>query len=420
MQRRRSSLIAALTAALALWIGACAGDSGVRVVALTPTPTPTLGASLGNTAGTATPEATLPPSEPVPLPDRPDNPFAGSRDVAGYLAGGLADIEGCLPQLRETWNLTPTRGERCLLVDFDDDGIDEFVYLVSVDGAPPPADIWLFDDANEGFVFLTSIRTLANEVLSSVELMPSVDLSGDGAPEVIVAFERCAGDVCSTDFVVASVDGGLLRDIAPAGAAIESVTSIAFEDANDDGLLDLVIEGGAIETAGAGPPRASVTVLSWDGRDLDVSRTPSEPRYLFHLVADADRAYVSGAFAAASQLYLQAATERLLLDWKVETGKSGGRAELAPYSLFRAALATQRSGDQDSFISLLTQAATQYPSTLHGASAAVYLTVISTGGTPSGACDAAEGLLLQVADTFALIWDYGFANPEHAITGICR
>ena len=127
-----------------------------------------------------------------------------------------------------------------------------------------------------------------------------------------------------------------------------------------------------------------------------------------------------GDFAAASQLYLRASAERSLRDWKAESGELGGREELAPYSLFRAALATQRSGDQGSFIALLTQAATRYDSTLHGAAAGAYLAALDEGGAPSAACAAAEGVLLPVADRFALIWDYGFANPEHAITGICR
>jgi hypothetical protein len=356
----------------------------------------------------------------VPLPGRPENPFAGSRDVAAYLAGGLADFEGCIPELRLGWNMPPTRSERCVFADFDGDGFDEFAYLVTLDGTPPPADIWLFDDANEGFTFLTSIRTLANQVLSRLELLPANDVSGDGTPEVIAMFERCSGDVCSTDFVVASIEGGLLRDIAPANASVESVTLVTLADANGDDVLDIVVERGAVAAPGAGPPRSSVTVLSWNGRDLDAVTTAGEPEFLVHLVADADGAFVSGDFATAHQLYLRAASDRALRDWKLENGQNGGRVELVPYALFRAGLAAQRAGDQASFLALLTEAGTRHAATLHGAAAGGYLAVISAGGSPAAACAAAEGVLLPVADVFALIWDYGFANPEHAITAICR
>ena len=420
MRSSRFALLAAPAAVFALWIAACGDGGGVQIIALTATPTATEGAAQGGTAGTATPEATPPPSEPVPLPDRPENPFAGSREVAAYLAGGLAEFEGCVQELRVGWNMPPTRGERCVFADFDGDGLDEFAYLVTLDGTPPPADIWLFDDANESFNFLTSIRTLANEVLSSLELLPSADLSGDGSPEVIATFERCTGDLCSSDFVVASTEGGLLRDLVPANAAVGSVTLISVEDATGDGVSDIVVEGGAVASPGAGPPRTSVTVLSWDGRDLDASSTPGEPEFLAHLVFDADTAFVSGDFAAARQLYLRAASDQLLRDWKLENGQAGGRAELRAYSLFRAGLAAQRAGDQASFLALLTEAATRNSGALHGAAAGAYLAVINAGSTTAAACAAAEGVLLPVADLFALIWDYGFANPEHAITDICR
>lgn len=419
MRTQRYPQLVALAAALAVLIAGCGDGGGVQIVALTATPTSTPGAaSSGEATGTA--EATPPPSEPVPLPDRPDNPFAGSRDVAAYLAGGLADLEGCVPELREGWNMPPTRTERCVFADFDADGEDEFAYLVTVDGSPQPADIWLFDDANESFNFLTSIRTLANEVLFSLELWPSADLSGDGTPEIIAVFERCDGDLCRSDFVVASIEGSLLRDLAPANASVESVTSIEVSDANGDGVDDIVIIGGAVAAPGAGPPRSSETVLSWDGRNLGATSTPGQPEYLSHLVFDADLAFLSGDFARARQLYLQAASDRVLRDWKAENGQAGGRAELVPYSLFRAGLAAQRAGDQGGFLSLLSDAATRHASTLHGAAAGAYLAVINAGGTPAAACSAAEGVLLPVADLFALIWDYGFANPEHAITGVCR
>jgi hypothetical protein len=416
---RRYPQLAAIAAAFTVMIAACGGGDGVQIIALTATPTPTPGAASGGGA-TTTPEATPPPSEPVPLPDRPENPFAGSRVVAAYLAGGLAEFDGCVQELREGWNMPPTRGERCVFADFDADGEEEFAYLITVDGAPPPADIWLFDDRTAGFNFLTSIRTLANEVLFSLELLPAADLSGDGAPEVIAVFERCDGDLCRTDFVVASVEGGLLRDLVPANASVESVTSIEISDANGDGVDDIVVVGGAVAVAGAGPPRSSETVLGWNGRDLDATTTPGPPEFLSHLVFDADLAFVSGDFTRARQLYLQAASDRLLRDWKAENGQAGGRAELAPYSLFRAGLAAQRSGDQAGFLAQLTDAATRHASTLHGAAAGAYLAVINAGGAPGAACAAAEGVLLPVADLFALIWDYGFANPEHTITGICR
>lgn len=93
---------------------------------------------------------------------------------------------------------------------------------------------------------------------------------------------------------------------------------------------------------------------------------------------------------------------------------------LVPYALLRAGLAALRGGDSNGALLLLAQAVSGHESSLHGIAAATYLAALTGGKTPPEACSAMETYLQTRAADFARAWDYGFANPEHSITSICR
>jgi hypothetical protein len=343
--------------------------------------------------------------------------------VAEYLAGGLADIEGCLPELVRDWELEPVEGLRCASVDIDADGRDELIYAVSVEGDPAaPGDVWFFDDAEDGYRLFTSARALANEVLSGVNIEAVVDLTGDGTPEAVISTQTCDGERCSVGFVIASAHRGFaLEDLAPADFVASSTEGLAFEDGSDDQLADILVRRDAdSEDPAAGPQRASTLIASWSGLRFRVDDEPDPPEFLIHLVEDADEAYRSGDLEAASDLYIQASADLSLRDWKAEQGQRAGRAELQPYSLFRAALAAQRGGDPATTFQLLERAFNEHSDSLHGQAAGIYVEVLKDGNAASTACTASESYLRTLTGFYDDAWDYGFANPSHAITALCR
>jgi hypothetical protein len=415
--------VVAMTVLLGGALTACGGGSAdVRIK-----PAPGAGtAAPADGSGTPGPDASseaTPEDEPVELPFAPANRVAGGLLVAEYLAGGLADVEDCLPELVADWELEPVDGVRCAMGDIDADGKDELIYAVSVAGEPaPPGDVWFFDDADADYRFFTSARAMANEVLAGVNIEAMTDLTGDGKPEAVISSQSCDGERCSTEFVIASAHRGFaVEDLAPDDLVATSTEGLTFEDATDDGLTDLLIRNEADdEDPAAGPQRASTLVVAWSGLRFRVDERPDEPEYLIHLVDDADEAYRSGDLEEAETLYLEAADDQVLRDWKAEQGERAGRLELQPYSLFRAALANQRQGDPATAQQLLERAFRDNSNSLLGQAAGIYLQAIQSGNAASTACTAVEAYLQTLSSFYDDTFDYGYANPTHTITTLCR
>ena len=114
------------------------------------------------------------------------------------------------------------------------------------------------------------------------------------------------------------------------------------------------------------------------------------------------------------------ASDQALRDWKAEQGQRAGRAELQPYALFRAALVAQRQGNPAGARQLLDRAFTQHPDSIHGLAAGIYLQALDSGNSTSAACAASESYLERLATVYTDAWNYGFANPQHTVTGLCR
>lgn len=375
------------------------------------------------TEGTSTASSTPteePTPTPLPVPARPQDPFSGGQSVAQYLAEGDPNIEGCLPELVDAWRMAPSvAGERCMQVDLDGDRRDELVFLVSFasgaeDASPFPSDVWFFDDAEEDYRFLDSTRALANAETTALQIRSVEDLTSDGVPEVMMTWEECGASTCITHVSIASHHNGLLEDLAPPDAAVESLQGFSM----DAGVITM--QAGLAGSVGAGPQRESTTTVRWAGSLFRAEVTQGPPVYLVHLVNDADALFNNGLYAEAEQAYLDAAANGTLPDWKAEIGEAPGRPELEAYSTFRAAISAFRQSDLIGAGRLLERAATQYPETMHGSAAVEYLIALQDGDTPEEACSAAEVFLGTFAAQYAAFWNYGTENPERTVADLCR
>ena len=415
--------VIAITAAV-LALAGCGDESDIVIVAITRTPEPatageaTAVSPLPPTAGTATPG----PAPSAELPAAPDNLLAGANLLVPYLASGAANLQDCLPRLVAAWGFGEAEGPRCVLDDLDGDGIREFALLVTLPRGGPdrPADVWFFEGADEGHRLLGSTRSFANAALGGTRIVAAAALTGDGLPDVLVSSLSCDADACTTDFLIVSAHRGRFEDLAPDEIEIAGLESVEVEDATGDGRLDLVLRGGVVEAPGAGPQRPMRRTLSWGGLRFFVDDRLDPPVYLIHAIVDADALFASGDLAGARERYEQAAADTTLADWQAESGLQTGRDELVPYALFRAGLAALRRGDSASATELLDRAFKRHQRSLHGLAAATYLATLNQGGTEAEACDLVETFLLTRASEFARIWDYGYANPEHSISGFCR
>ena len=266
--RAARALVALPLLALALALAAgCGDESDVVIVALTRTPTPEATAAGGPltppspTAATATPVAA--PSSALPPP--PEALLAGANALAPYLAGGAANLEGCIPEVVAAWGFAEAEGPRCVLADLDGDGSDEFAVLVTLPllGETQPGDVWVFANVRGDARLRASARALANAVLGDVGIVAAADLTRRWTAEIVVSSRTCGADICSTDFLIVSAHRGAIENLAPDEIEVAALDSAEVEDVTGDGRPDLVLRGGVIASAGAGPPRAFRRTLAW-------------------------------------------------------------------------------------------------------------------------------------------------------------
>ncbi len=421
----RSTLVV-LAASIAVVVAGACGDGGdVRIVALTktPTPEPTV-ASDGGPASPLPPTAVTPSATPMPsgaVPARPEDLLKGGVPVSSYLAGGSADIAGCLPGLVAAWELAPVLGERCVFADIDGDGSAEYAFAVNAatEGANP-GDVWFFQGADEQFRLFSSARLLANAVLEDVVIEAVADLTGDRFPDLVISARVCSTTACGGRLLIASSHTGDFGNLAPAQLDPAELDSVRVEDVTGDGLQDVILGYEYAPDPDAGPRRDVETVLNWAGLKFFDSDHPDPPRYLFHAIVDADETFEAGNYEAARAQYEAAVEDTSLVDWRVEAGEGSGRRELVPYALVRAGLAAVRTGDTDGALALFSRAAGGFASSLHGQIASIFEAGIEGDIAPAVACTAAEDYLRPQAQRYARIWDYGYANPGHQISDLCR
>jgi len=390
-----------------LGLAACGGsNNGVTISTATPTEA---SASASATATTMT---------IAELPAAPESLLAGAAPLSGYLGGGRAGLESCLPEVVLAWGYAPVEGTRCLLADLDGDGEQDYVWVATLPDEGEPGDAWIFLGGRDGFHLATSARALANIELTRVRLLATADLTGDGRPDPVITGERCGASTCTTTFVIVSAHFGALENLSPPDLAVTSIEETAVADETGDGIADLGIRGGTVSSAGGGPPRSERLVLTWGGLQFFERREPDEAQYLIHAIEDADALFAASHFAEARTAYLAAAGDTLLADWKLETTGLPGRPELVAYATFRAGIAAYRDGDATGGFELMT-AAGRESSLLHGLAAAAVSEVLGSGQSLDAGCQVARLALAERRDEYIAIWDYGYDNPSHSIDALC-
>lgn len=261
-----------------------------------------------------------------------------------------------------------------------------------------------------------------------------VDLTGDGAAEIVGHQRVCGAHTCSFALDVQTWDAAnnTMRPL------ISETAPIAFAQ-GDYQVVDgtIHVETGFIGSAGAGPQRERQQIYAWNGTafvlTLDVPTTP--PTYRFEAIYDGFAALANSESASAYQWFERALTDSTLQDYSM-MGPEDSRAlaltaNIAQYGLLisaAAAFGLDSSQYADAFTTL--DATPPIPAS---ADDAAYLSAwvemgrafdqaASTGDLAAG-CAAVHPL--AEAQTAENIWntryfpDYGYANPAPPAQEIC-
>jgi len=351
--------------ALSVAVVRCGGDGEAR-----PAPADAAGTEAGSPTAPAQPTVTSTPV-PDPLLNRPDTPTAA---VAGVEAVTAETNSSCPEQLKMRWEAL------CGTADIDGDRV--------------------------------------------------ADRSGDATAEIAVIVTRCSAGVpatgpeCAGQPVILRWDSSAWRDIGPGdGARVDNLQAANFQGSGAASVL--VPYGGALKNErGAGPQRKSTTSYELrSGRYVVTNVTPDRALYLYHSVLDADTLFGQNEFEKAAAAYESAVTSTTLRDWKAETGKDDGRAELIAYARFRAMVATAaaRKDPRPAYdeIQRAAPVGAPEPAALFATAAQVFLAGYTERGGVHAGCVEATEYLAKVTDRINAYFAYGYDAELRSYRDMC-
>ncbi|MFN0145257.1 MAG: hypothetical protein ACKVT1_01995 [Dehalococcoidia bacterium] len=384
---------------------ACGGSSGPAnptVAPTSPAPSP-----LASAAATATATAT-----PDTLGPRPQTADDAIKALSRFLAASPGEL--CPARLKLEWETVCVEGE------VDGDGKKDAAYLLPLNGrdgrGPSPA--------------VVLVRRAAASVLDAFEpdgtadagdqgkgVFALADRTGGGRHELTFLASVCGASNCNVRVEVHSWDGTAWRGIGPGDSfANPDLISVTGTGA----ATRIVVHAGALQTVGAGPPRAALSTYELkQGRFQLAASSPDPLVYFAHAIFDADARFDVADWEGAITAYRSAIADEKLRDWQKDTGTGDGRKRLTAYALFRIAVATAASGDdpRPAIEAVLLEGSEQVFSL---AAEEFRRGFLERGGVAEGCVKA--NVYLGAPDIRAYleeVFDYGYANPQRTYRDVC-
>ena len=409
------------TLVCALTLAAC--DSRTKIASVT-----TPGALTSPTAAAAPPTAT---PAPVPAPGKPESFSDYAPAISKYLSANPAAAAGtnCLADLIAAWKMPLlSQPDACIAANTDDDPAIELVAVITTKLTTPGAttdtqfEIVVFDPTADGFI--VGYESDPNDLIppgrteSIKPLLAAGDLNKDGGGEFAYESANCGATTCfDTVHILKGTASGYVSIAPPDGIAMSFATA-KFEDVDGDGAKELLLNGGAVGSVGAGPPRTRTETWAWNGATYALRSTAlNKPEYLYHAVKDADTLFAAGKYSEAETAYAAIVGETSLKVWMEQKRE---RNELESYSLFRAGLAVlQNGGDAAKANDYLDRARAYHPQTLHDQLAGSFKAGYNAKGSVSIGCAAVRDDIAANLAEYQAFWDFGYANPPFDADTIC-
>jgi len=293
-----------------------------------PEPTPT---ATPSPTATATPRPT-PTVTPVPLCPAPGqaakwvapDQFDGYPEaIRAYLAqGGTA--ANLLTILRNASSINEKWGG-VSSIDLTGDGEPEIVVSIfdpftTDQAAGPSGQLLVYGCAPQ-----QQIELLYANQAPKGQLLPSVLQSGDliGAPhgtQLAVVSSSCGANTCFEKLEVLGWNGVALANLLAEPLDLPSAQYQMIQT-DADSALEIQAQRGLQDSIGAGPQRTEKQLWKWNGAQyVKVKSDWSPVEYRIHAVYEADDAFAAGDYAKATDWYTRVLTDDNLKDWLTEIG----------------------------------------------------------------------------------------------------
>lgn len=378
------------------------------------TSTPAGGPAPGSPGATTSGGCPAPGSPTLGQPsDLADYPAA----IQQYLSAGgdLAALENALA----SWNALPDDSGQVVSGDLTGDGIPEVV--VAFQGLAPEA------VSGTGDILILACRDGAYDIVyhwsggpsgPSVRLIQVVDANSDGRLDVAHVLTSCGAHTCFETLEILGWDGASFVSL------MGGVLDMPFPTYTvAPGRIEA--RSGMIGSVGAEPQRAYSEVWEWNGSAFTVTqRIWAPPIYRYHALLDGDRALREGNHAVAIAAYRRVVEDETLQGWEGPVlGPADERAQLAAFARWRLLLAYALMGDQAQAQAAYDGLVADYPAGAVGHDMAALADRFWAAYQAGQVSDGCRAVVATAAEDTAVLdffnGQYGYANPLWEPADLC-
>ncbi len=370
----------------------------------------------------------------------PDN-LSELREWLARAHDGAAPLgELCAALGAAQWQQT---GDACEAADLDGDGTDEWLLTIDVtrlqEEPPPilpdghPGDFWIVSEGQ--FVYQVHEDNEPDFLATAPRLVELVDMTGDDQPEAVISSTNCGAHTCFNYYQIIGAHDGAIRNLVqlspeqletgealPGYISMPTVDAETIGDANDDGLPDLVIEGGLIGSAGAGIQRARTEIWAWSGDAIILDQTQwQETGYRFHWLYNANDAFEDQEYDLARARYEAVVVDPNLQDVEGMLGTAQEvRDHVRQFAAFRLSLLPLLRGDITESTRWRNWLQEEYAlAPIAEAATRLFSEWESNGNNLATACAAVTSYLQSTTNPTGPLTDMGYNNPALAASDVC-
>lgn len=374
-------------------------------------PNPATAVALANRP-TATPDhsACPPPGSPVIGPVQPNSRALNDEMNRFLSAGGApAALEAVL---RDDWGILGETGWLRADIDLTGEGLPEVIGAYNApDGR---GHLVVFSCVNGVY----SVRYEADTGPQPAQIVFSGDMNRDGRANLLYIYPTCPQpNACVTTSQIVGWRGGALINLL--SEPITSPDPPEVRDVDDDGVLELVVRQTSRGTTTTGPLRTGVLIYDWDGVAYARSITQLDPpRFRIQVVHEADRQLIRREVRAAIDLYELALRDSNLARWFGDED-----VVLTSYILFRLVTAYAFAERQADTLTAYQNAVAPYPDPAAGPAYVVmadaFWNAFQVTNNMRSACAAVQDIITARPEALELINRYGSRSPTYRAGDLC-
>jgi hypothetical protein len=407
----------------------------------TPIPFPTM--TVGRTvSGVLTPSGILPPdssnlanpatavalaNQPTATPDRTACPAGGSATLGEKPAAGRAVVDEMLrflsaggsvraleAGLRDDWELPGETGTIRADVDLTGEGAPEV--LLSYTSPEGDGTLVVLGCADGAF---RSLYQALSEGDTPPEILWSADMNNDRMPEVAFSSQVCAEEQpCTYQTQVMTWKPELGRFVSLLERTLTTDNLPELRDIDGDLVTEVVVGLKNRGNSETGPLRTGLNVYDWNGSTYLLSIVQYDPpRFTIQVVHEADRAFAQRSAEAAIPMY-----ELALDDPNLEPWYNDDVTVLHTYVMYRLLLMYAYTEDERQ-LDLYTRMIEEYPDPaarpIFAAMSDTFWNAFQVTQNLHSACLEVLEVVAQQPDALNLINRYGSRSPTYTAQELC-